>query len=738
MTKGNFRILIISCCLCLFITSTFAQQPPDDDSNSNGIRTITAVKVGRAGDAFRQQQIHASNQGSGQLAPPEIGDVNPHKLPPELLLNGQNQTSTGQSNLTPQLSSPILATPSVTINAEGYGNDDNANLLGTLIAPPDTNGDVGLNEYVQYVNLGWVVIDKATGQQTAGPFAGNTFWQGFGGICETQNAGDPIVLYDHLAGRWFFSQFTGTTSTDGHQCIAISDGESPLGPYTLYDFIVSPNGFNDYPKITLWPDGYYMTTHEFSGDPLVFTGTNLTVFDREEMLAGLPNAGAVQFAATTSGDQLAFGTQVGHLEGFDQPATNSCNYLIHASDVEAFGLQGLDRFRFWKACIDFDTPNNSALTQINSVNVPTFDQNLCGFSRDCIDQNSSSGQLVDPLAGFTMYRFNNRYFPAEGVFKNAVTTSVDIGGDQAGILWAGFDINPVSDSVAIGDTGDLMGIIDFGDNFDRWVGSASLDRNGNIGIGYNVAGPGLFPSIAFAVHERGVDGAGQLQAESFCVTGTGSSEGTNRWADYASTSVDPVDSCTFWHTNEYVETTGNFAWNTRVCSFAISSCLNGGGPLNNPPVADFSINCAGLNCNFDASNSSDINGIIISYIWDFGDGNQTTGQSVSNQYSTAGAFTITLTVTDNAGAVSSSSQTINVPTSQPSIQVIASPNLNNSVRLFWAGSTTSRVDIFRNGTFFERTRNDGQYIDRQATDTATYQICNRDTNDCSNIVTVEG
>ena len=61
--------------------------------------------------------------------------------------------------------------------------------------------------YVQYINSVWGVFDD-TGALIAGPFAGNTFWTGFGGFCETNNDGDPVVLYDDTAGRWFFSQFS--------------------------------------------------------------------------------------------------------------------------------------------------------------------------------------------------------------------------------------------------------------------------------------------------------------------------------------------------------------------------------------------------------------------------------------------------------------------------------------------------------------------------------------------------
>ncbi len=108
----------------------------------------------------------------------------------------------------------------------GYDSDDNSSQFGFRIMPPDTEGDVGLTHYVQYNNLGWKYWDKAT-QTENGPFPGNIFWQGFGGVCDSDNAGDPIVLYDQFADRWVFSQFTDPGNPDGHQCFAVTQGNNP-------------------------------------------------------------------------------------------------------------------------------------------------------------------------------------------------------------------------------------------------------------------------------------------------------------------------------------------------------------------------------------------------------------------------------------------------------------------------------------------------------------------------------
>ncbi len=717
MKKMNqHQFCLVACLTMLAATGTATSQTSKGITAADSkVVTATAVRSGRSPALDVLLDIRAENANAGLLAEIKDGTVNDHQLPTPLKFAPVNPQDVAPGNDTISERSGVAAirAPAALISVPGYSNDDNATLIGGRITPPDTNGDVGKTHFVQYINLGWVVLNKSNGSVAAGPFPGNTFWQGFGGACETQNAGDPVVLYDHLAGRWLFSQFTGTSVPDGHQCVAISDGESPLGPYTLYDFVVSPNGFNDYPKIGLWTDGYYMTSHEFVNNS--FQGVNLTVFDRTQMLAGNPNASFIQFSNASSGENPDFGTIAGNLEGPDLPPAGSCNYLVHATDVQAFGLTGSDRYRFWKACVNFANPASSSLNQIQSVNVPAFDVNLCGFSRDCIFQPNP--QRLDPLAGFTIYRFNLRYFSAEGVLKGVATNNVDVGGDVAGVQWAGFDVNPVTDAISIGDGGDLLGVINFADGLSRWMGSATVDQDGNIGIGYTRSGNGSFPSVYYTVHERGIDGPGQVQQEAVCVNGTGATTGANRWADYASASMDPVDQCTFWISNEYVETTGNFNWNTRVCAFQLPGCGGGGGPVNQPPVASFTFSCSDLACSFDASASSDSDGSIVNYAWNFGDGSSATGVNSNHTYAAAGTFNVTLTVTDDDNASDNDVQAVTV-TEPPAFSCPdGSINFNNfALTAFATQDGSGNVEVLDGGASLRLTGN------RWRTSTQTFPI----------------
>ena len=119
-------------------------------------------------------------------------------------------------------------------------------------APPDTDGYVGLTQYVQIVNVGYQVFDKATGNSVLGPLSIRSIWQGFGGNCETGGDGDPVVLYDKMANRWVISQFADSgTGVPNRECIAVSTTSDATGSYNRYDFDLRPFGTNfyDYPKL---------------------------------------------------------------------------------------------------------------------------------------------------------------------------------------------------------------------------------------------------------------------------------------------------------------------------------------------------------------------------------------------------------------------------------------------------------------------------------------------------------
>ena len=291
-------------------------------------------------------------------------------------------------------------TPTVKNSFGGYDSDDNAALFSTRFAPPDVEGDVGDEYYVQWNNIGWKYWDKATKMEN-GPFPGNSFWVGHGDSCETENDGDPIVLYDHFADRWVFTQFE---IGPGFACFAISDSNDPTGPYTTYSFPVSIAGFNDYPKMGLFynadgsQSGYHMTTNEFNGG---FLGVNVTVFDRDAILAGDPAATFVQETLNTGSE---FSLQPAHLDGGSDPApAGDCANYIQVFDDDIWGTgSGDDGYAMWEVCAEFDPDDITVTTKPFLTASAEFDGELCTFGAGVPQPN---GVFLDTLGQFTMYRF---------------------------------------------------------------------------------------------------------------------------------------------------------------------------------------------------------------------------------------------------------------------------------------------------------------------------------------------
>jgi hypothetical protein len=463
---------------------------------------------------------------------------------------------------------------------EGNSELDNGALLGFLVVPPDTNGDVGKDLYCQMNNLIWECFDKKTGASAIGPLPNTSFWNGTGSFCEAFNDGDPIVLYDHDAERWIFTQFAILEHLGGgifgsHQCFAVSQTSDPSGAYFLYDFIYSVpvfGGFaavNDYPKVTVWPDGYYISVNEFEiGLPVQFVGASLGVVDRAAMLAGAP-AGGVKFILPFTGAAPAhFSLQPSHWEASNHaPPAGAPNTFVQAFDDDTWGAGGgTDGYHLWDLSATF--PGGPfTLTSLGLIPSAPFDSNLCGFA-ECIPQPppATAADLLDSLSQFTMYRASYQHFNQGRTHHESIVVSHTVdtdGADTAGMRWA--ELRDSSSGWSVHKAGTYAPAD--GDN--RWMGTASMNQSGDIAIGYSISSTSTFPSIGLAGRRKN-DTPGVLGSETVCHAGTGSQINSfNRWGDYSSMSVDPKDKTTFWYTQEYYDTSGAFDWRTRVCAFKL-------------------------------------------------------------------------------------------------------------------------------------------------------------------------
>ena len=432
----------------------------------------------------------------------------------------------------------------------GVGNGDYG--FAPNAAPPDTNGAVGATQYVQWVNESFAVFDKSSGAIAAGfPKAGNTLWAGFGGGCETNNDGDPIAQYDKIANRWVLTQFSVST-VPYLQCVAVSTTSDATGSYNRYAFSYGSTQFPDYPKLGVWPDGYYITYNIFNNGT-TFAGSKLCALDRARMLTG---ASATQQCFQLSN---SFGGVLpSDLDGAAAPPPiGSPNYMLN------FGANALNE---WKFHVDYANPTNTTLTGPFSIPVAAFTP-ACGGGT-CIPQPGTSNSL-DSLGDRLMYRL--AYRNIGGSERLVVNHSVKVSGNKhsqvVGARW--YELK--DPNAALGATVVQQGTFS-PDSTSRWMGSIAMDKAGNIALGYSASSGSVFPSIRYT--GRGpTDPLGVLQAETIIKPGGGSQTGNlHRWGDYSSMTVDPVDDCTFWYTTEYEKASGSFNWSTWIASIKMPGC----------------------------------------------------------------------------------------------------------------------------------------------------------------------
>lgn len=446
------------------------------------------------------------------------------------------------------------------LNFPGVGNGDYGFVPNS--APPDTNGAVGATQYVQWVNESFAVFDKATGAKVYGPVAGNTLWAGFGGGCQANNDGDAVVSYDKAANRWVMTQFSVTNpGTYGYvQCVAVSQTSDATGPYYRYAF-AQPN-FNDYPKLGVWSDGYYISFNMFNSN--TFVGGRACAFDRAAMLAG------------TAANQICFqlsnaygGLLPSDLDGSKPPPSGSPNYFV------AFGNNSAS-LDIWKFHADFVAPTNSTFAQTN-IPAPAFSA-ACSGGGTCIPQSGTTQQL-DSLADRLMHRLAYRNFSDhESLVVNHSVTA----GTSVGVRW--YEIRSPGSAPTVYQSGTFAP-----DSNYRWMGSVAMDKVGNIAVGYSVSSSAMHPSIAYTGRAP-TDPLGTLQAETTVLAGTGSqTSNLSRWGDYSAMTIDPTDDCTFFYTNEYLKSNGTFNWSTLIASFKFPSCSSAPPALTSITVTPASV-----------------------------------------------------------------------------------------------------------------------------------------------------
>lgn len=430
-----------------------------------------------------------------------IGNLNANSLPQGEDLATQKINGTGTS--------------SIGVNVPGQNGSG---------WPPDPTGAVGPNHYVQAVNSEYCVYDKL-GNPLMTPATLGSLWS------NNVNDGDPIVLYDKYADRWFVSQFNGNNNA---LLIAISTSPDPLGTYYTYSFIPASADFPDYPKFSIWSDGYYLSTNY--GTP------REVVLDRAKMILGNPAAGMIVKVLPNTPNNGFYCPLPADADGQLPPYGTPCYMFTYIDD--SWPGATTDAIRIFKFHTDWTVPANSTLLIDTTLTTTPFNAASFSPSWDDIPQMGTA-QKLDGMSGVLTFRAQFRVWPTYNTVVICHTVVVATGPNRFGVRWYELRQNQSNGDWSIYQQSSYApGTLSY------WLGSIAMDDNGSIGMAYAVSSTSVYESIRYTGRVA-TDPLGTMTvAEQTAVTSNSSQTFMNRFGDYSQTSLD-TDGVTFWHTNEY-------------------------------------------------------------------------------------------------------------------------------------------------------------------------------------------
>jgi len=434
-------------------------------------------------------------------------------------------------------------------------------------SPPDTNGDVGPAYYIQSVNTSVGIYDKAGNLQTAFTFDTLMSQGAFGNQCDTENFGDPVVLYDTFEDRWILTDFAFTLDGGGNvnppiafQCFAVSMNGNPLtGGWNFYSIAVT-DGLNDYPKFGIWTDGIYMSANMFgyaAGGS--FITARAWAFNKYQMYAGAPTVQVVAFNVP-GGDFTVIPSNARLQTGTPPPGRP--NLFISS-------WQFLNALTVYKFHADWNSISLSTFTGPDAPLAATSWPNAAVANAP----QPGTANLLDVLQIRAMVQ--NQYTNFGGTESLWVPHTVRRANTTGFAAPRWYQVNVTGGTVAAAIPQAATWDPDGANTNHRFMPSLALNRNGDMAMGYSISNSTtMFPSMAYA-GRLAADPVNTFgQTETFMFTGTASQTTSTRWGDYSSMTLDP-DGCTFWYTSEYanpLDQTAAKRWKTKIGSFTFPGC----------------------------------------------------------------------------------------------------------------------------------------------------------------------
>ncbi len=505
------------------------------------------------------------------------GEPDRSRKQPKLLRNGKDD---GRFSFRDSLAQNVVlsdSTPTVLQNWLGMG----AGFYGYVVhvTPSDMNLSIGDTEVVQWGNDQFAVFDLEGNNLL---FNGQPYVNGnvlFAGLpnCGVRNDGDEVAQWDKVAHRWVMLE--PVMQNPGRDCIAISQTADALGAWYAYEFPV-PHGdtnLSDYPKLGVWPDGYYVSHNDFGTNG--YAGTTPCAYERSKMLAGDPQAQQVCFIDEGPGDGEEWDVSFDDNQlpsDLDSPNSlppaGTPNLYMGSIDNSSTGW--VSDVYYYKFHVDWNNPANSTFSCINgacAIPVATF---YIGFWLG--DAPEPGGNQINTLANRLMYRLAYRVLPSPTIGTTVrnpgtvqswlVSHAVGNNGSLA-VRWYEFRAPLGSTDPLVYQQGTYSPDASW-----RFMSSLAMDKVGNIAMSYTVTdGNSVYPTIAFTGRGKN-DPPGTMGAEQVLIPGSGSQiDSNNHWGDYYNLGISN-DGCTFVTTGQYYTTNSSYNWSTRVATLKFANC----------------------------------------------------------------------------------------------------------------------------------------------------------------------
>lgn len=459
--------------------------------------------------------------------------------------------------------SPNARLAKTAANASSRVSINNPN---TGVSPGDPVVEVGANHVIYAVNSGgsgthFKVYNK-TGTLVSGP---TTFGSLAGSVTAcSSDRGDPLVHYDRQAGRWFM-----LTMGNSNLCTFVSKTSDPVtGGWWVYNY-PTPT-MPDYPHCGIWNDAYVCGTNEGNAQ------VTLYAFDRANMLNGATARAAQRFQ--TISKLPGYGFQILTPSTFygttASPAGRKQIIARHRDDEAHDGASAnatQDFIELFELNLDWNTPANSSIATLPRIAITEFNSWFTNYSTFATVPQPGSTSKLDPirevLLNQLVYRNLGTHEAIVGTLatnQNAARTGTVV---DSGVRW--FELRRVGSGNW---TLHQEGTFSPGDtSTHHLLGTAAMDKFGNIGMGYNVTKTTTTTKFATLGYtgRLATDPVGVMSLGENEVAVGAAAETSGRWGDYYQMTVDPADDCTFWFVGMY-RPTGS--WQTRIADFKFPAC----------------------------------------------------------------------------------------------------------------------------------------------------------------------